>query len=136
MKEKTDNYFDGYCNILTTDGYKKIHELVNDQYVYLIDEDNNTIKSEIWFCGYNQVVELGFRYSTERIICSSKAKFKLTDDTICEAENTLSKKLKTFSNAETEVLSINRIGKRISFAFGHIESEPFLGIISNLIVKC
>jgi hypothetical protein len=129
-----NNYFDGECEILTCDGYKKINELVNNQFVYLLDEDNNTIKSEIWFCGFNPVVELGIKYKTDKIICSPNTQFKLSNNTSCEASDLLSKALKTINNEEGfEVLSINRIGKKITFAFQNLETET--GIISNFIIN-
>ena len=122
--------FTGDMNLLTAEGYKTFEELDGKE-VKVINMNGDISDGKVWCSGEKDVVEVKLS-NGKNIKCTPNHILMLKNGEECEAKNCLSKKLQTFQDMNTTVVSIEKLGKKKVYDF----SEPLThwGVVENVIV--
>ena len=124
--------FTGDMKLLTVDGYKTFEELEGNSDISIINNDGNISKhNRVWYSGYKDIVKIKLS-NGKHITCTPNHVFMLNDGTECEAKDLYEKHLKTITNEDIFVVSVENNGKERVYDF--TENINHWGIVEDVIV--
>lgn len=124
--------FTGDMKLLTVDGYKTFEELEGNSDISIINNDGNISKhNRVWCSGYKDIVKIKLS-NGKHITCTPNHVFMLNDGTECEAKDLYEKHLKTITNEDIFVVSVENNGKERVYDF--TENINHWGIVEDVVV--